>query len=177
LAASFSADTAATGGNRYRAAVVEYFAPLSVRVPPMLPTSTIVRGFLPQVTSGASKLSAISDGTSNSIMFGEVSGGPRRFNRRVDVGDNSGAFGHLAGWNRVLFIKMSQDGATMYGGNCLFNCTNFAGLNFVSFHTGNVVQTTFCDGSVQSISDSIALEVAYRLVAVQDGEPTGDWNN
>jgi prepilin-type N-terminal cleavage/methylation domain-containing protein len=177
LAASFSADTAATGGNRYRAAVVEYFVPLSVRVPPMLPTSTIVRGFLPQVTSGASKLSAVSDGTSNSIMFGEVSGGPRRFNRRVDVGDNSGTFGHLAGWNRVLFIKMSQDGATMYGGNCLFNCTNFAGLNFVSFHSGNVVQTTFCDGSVQSISESIALEVAYRLVAVQDGEPTGDWNN
>lgn len=177
VAASFSADAAATGGGRYQAAVVEYFAPLSVRVPPMLPTSTIVRGFLPQVTSGASKLSAISDGTSNSIMFGEVSGGPRRYNRGISVGDNSGAFGHLAGWNRVLLLKMSQDGSTMYGGNCLFNCTNFAGLNFNAFHAGNVVQTTFCDGSVQSISDSIALEVAYRLVAVQDGEVAAGWNN
>lgn len=177
LAASFSADSAATGGTRYRAAVVEYFAPLSVRQPPMLVTSTIVRGFLPQVTSNASRLASITDGTSNSIMFGECSGGPTRFNRRRPAGDNSGSFGHFASWNRILWIKMSQDGTTMYGGNCLFNCTNFAGLNFNAFHSGGVVQTAFCDGSVQALSENIALEVAYRLFAVQDGEPVGEWGN
>lgn len=136
LSPAFSADFAATGGAGYQASVVEYAAPLAVREPPMLPTSSSVRGFLPQVTSPQSKLNAITDGTSNTIMFGEISGGPRRFNRQRDVGENSGAFGHVGNWNRVLLIKMSQDGSTLYGGNCLINCTNFAGLNFNSFHAG-----------------------------------------
>lgn len=175
LAASFSADFAATGGARYRAATVEYFAPLSVRQPPMLATSTIVGGFLPQVTSGNSKLSAIRDGLSNTIMFGEVSGGGQRFNRGRSVGNNSGAFGHLASWNRVLLIKMSQDGTTLYGGNCLVNCTNFAGLNFNSFHSGGLAQITLCDGAVRNVTESMSLETLYRLFAVADGEVLGDW--
>ncbi|MCA9157483.1 MAG: DUF1559 domain-containing protein [Pirellulaceae bacterium] len=177
LAPSFSADFAATGGARYRAAVVEYFAPLSVREPPMLPTSVVSRGFLPQVTSSSSKLSAITDGTSNTIMFGEVSGGGKRFNRGRSVGDNSGGFGHLAGWDRVLLIKMSQDGSTLYGGNCLVNCTNYAGLNFNSFHSGGIVQMTFCDGSVHALSENVSLDIAYRLFAAQDGLVVSDFSN
>jgi prepilin-type processing-associated H-X9-DG protein len=175
LAASFSADFAATGGATYLASTVEYAAPLSVREPPMLPTSTVVRGFLPQVTSSQSKLRSITDGTSNTIMFGEVSGGPRRFNRNIDVGDNSGSFGHVGSWNRVLLIKMSEDGTALYGGNCLINCTNYAGLNFKSFHSGGVVQMTMCDGSVQAISESIDIDTLYRLFAAQDGLVVGNF--
>jgi hypothetical protein len=141
----------------------------------MLPTSPIVRGFLPQVTSRASRLNAITDGTSNTIMFGEVSGGPRRFNRQIDVGDNAGAFGHVGNWNRVLLIKMSEDGTTLYGGNCLLNCTNYAGLNFNSFHAGGIVQMTMCDGSVQAISETVDMDTVYRLFAAQDGLVVGNF--
>ncbi|XZE53889.1 DUF1559 domain-containing protein [Planctomycetaceae bacterium SH139] len=173
LSPAFSADSAATGGAAYQAAVVEYFAPLSVRRPPMLPTSPIARGFLPQVTSRASRLAAVRDGLSNTIMFGEVSGGARRFNRLQEVGPNAGSFGHLAGWNRVLLIKMSQDGSALYAGNCLINCTNFAGLNFNSFHSGGVVMVCLADGSVRPINETTSMEVLYRLFDVQDGQPIG----
>ena len=78
--------------------------------------------------------------------------------------------GHFAGWNRLLSIRMSTDGTTQYGGNCLVNCTNWAGLNMYSFHTG-LVQVTLGDGSVRALSDTLSMDAVHRLVAVQDGLP------
>lgn len=174
LSPGFSADFAATSGGTYDATVVEYAAPLSVRQPPMLPTSTLMRGFLPQVSSGDSRIASVTDGMSNTIMFCEISGGPKRYNRQQEVGQNSGGFGHFAGWNRLLLIKMSEDGSTLYGGNRLINGTNFAGLNIFSFHAGGSSQAAFGDGSVRTLSDSISMETLYRAVATQDGEVLGD---
>jgi len=171
--ATFSVDLAATGGNRFDAAIVEYNAPLSVGQPPMLPTSIRDRGFLPQYSNGGSTLQAITDGTSNTVMISELSGGPSRYNRRTRVSDQSGGTGLFGGWNRLLSLRVSNDGATNYGGNCLINCTNFAGLNMYSFHTG-LSQVAMGDGSVRSLSESLSMETFYRVVAAQDGGVVGD---
>ncbi len=171
---TFSADHAAVGGDRYQATHVDYAAPLNVRRPPMLPTSEIVKGILPQSSIPPTRFSAVTDGLSNSIMFAELAGGPIRFNRQRPSGDQSGAFGHIGNWNRLLLMRLSEDGTTLYGGNCLVNCSNWAGLNLNSFHPG-VAQVALADGSVRALSESIPMEILFRLVAIQDGQPVGEF--
>ena len=174
VSATFNVDRTATGGMRFDAAILEYGCPLSVAPPPMLPTSVRERGFLPQVSSGSSNIQAITDGLSNTVMICEISGGPTRFNKGKAVGDQASPFGHFAGWNRLLSLRMSNDGATNYGGNCLINCTNYAGLNMYSFHAG-MAQVCHGDGSVRGLSESLSMETFYRLVAAQDGGVVGDY--
>lgn len=170
VAASFAPDRTATSAARFDATVVEYAAPLSIAPPPFLQTTPRQDGFLKQAAFGVTRISSISDGLSNTIMFCEISGGSTRFNRRISVGDQASPMGHFAGWNRLLSIRMSTDGTTQYGGNCLVNCTNWAGLNMYSFHT-ELVQVTLGDGSVRSLSDTLSMDAIHRLVAVQDGLP------
>ncbi len=77
---SFAPDRAATGGNRFDATIVEYASALSVLEPPMnVPPAGFVRprGFLAQYTASNS-IPVITDGLSNTIMFGESAGGPTR---------------------------------------------------------------------------------------------------
>ncbi len=168
LTATWSADLAAIGPGRYNATAVDYHPPLTVSEPPMLSTSTRVQAALPQQSTYG--FSGITDGTSNTLLFGEVAGFPRRFNKRVDVGDNSPVFGHLGAWCRMLTIKSDATGAVLYGGNCLVNCTNFASTNLYAFHSGGANHTRF-DGSVGFVSEGISLDAFYRLFAVSDGLP------
>lgn len=167
---SFAPDRTATNGARFNAMVNEYAAPLSVAQLPMLPTSVRDDGFLRIHTKGPTTISSISDGLSNTVMLCEISGGPTRYNKRLMAGDQSSPFGHFAGWNRLLSLRMSADGTTQYGGNCLVNCTNFAGLNMFSFHSG-MVQIALGDASVRSFSETVSMEAFYRIVAAQDGLP------
>ncbi len=175
VSASFAPDRTATGGNRFDATVVEYSAGFSVLEPPMnLPPTGFVRprGFLAQYTT-TNSIQIITDGLSNTVMFNECSGGPTRFNRRIAAGDQSSPFGHFGGWNRLLANRMSNDGTTAYAGNCLVNCTNWAGQNMFSFHTG-LAQIGMGDGSVRSLSETVSMDAFYRLVAAQDGLPNID---
>jgi hypothetical protein len=176
VSASFAPDRTATGAARFDATIVEYIAGFSVLPPPMnLPPTGFVRprGFLAQTTT-SNNIQAISDGLSNTVMLTECSGGPTRFNRRIAAGDQSSPFGHFGGWNRLLANRMSNDGTTTYGGNCLVNCTNFAGQNVYAFHTG-LAQVAMGDGSVRSMSEAISMDAFYRLIAAQDGLPLVDW--
>lgn len=168
----FSVDHALIGGGRFNATVVEYVCPLSVSQPPMLPTSPRDRGFLPQYSSGGSTIAAITDGLSNTVMTGEASGGPTRFNRRVAAGDQASPSGFFGGWNRHLSLRYNSEGTVAYGGNCLINCTNWSATNLYSFHTG-MSQITLCDGSVRPLSENIDMDTYYRLVAAQDGLVVG----
>lgn len=172
--ASFSADHAATGGERYQATHVDYAAPLNVRRPPMLPTSEVLPGILPVVSVPATRFSSVTDGLSNTMLFAEIAGGPIRFNRQRQAGDQNGAFGHFGNWNRLLLTRVSDDGSTLHGGNCLVNCTNWAGLNLNSFHPG-IAQMALADGSVRALSETVSMEILFRLVAIQDGEPIGEF--
>jgi prepilin-type N-terminal cleavage/methylation domain-containing protein len=175
VSASFAPDRAATGGNRFDASVVEYAAGFSVLEPPMnLPPAGFVRprGFLAQSTV-SNTIQVITDGLSNTVMFGECAGGPTRYNRRITAGDQSSPFGHFGGWNRLLMNRMSNDGTTAYAGNCLVNCTNWAGQNMFSFHSG-LSQIGMGDGSVRTLAETVSMDAFYRLVAAQDGLPLID---
>jgi prepilin-type N-terminal cleavage/methylation domain-containing protein/prepilin-type processing-associated H-X9-DG protein len=174
--ASFTADATALGaGVRYEATAVDYSVPISVRTLPMdnnNTTSPLQPGMLPQLSNHSFK--NLTDGTSNTVMFGEVAGYPRRYNRGKDVGDNSPVMGHMGGWTRILPIKSNPAGDVLYGGNCLVNCTNFASTNLYSFHTGGA-QVAMADGSVRFISENIDMATFFRLLAVADGEVLGEF--
>ncbi len=169
----FTADLAATGGQRYRAAPIEYAPPLTVARAPMLQTTPRERAILPQISSRLSTFAAVTDGLSNTMMFGEIAGGPVRYNRGKQAGDQSPNFFHLGAWARLLPVKMSEDGTTMYAGNCLINCTNFAGLNLYSFHSG-MVHVAMADGSVRPVAEQISMDTFFRLVAISDREVLGE---
>lgn len=165
---SMSADRAAAGGAPYRAAIVEYAPPLNTPQSPMTPSSPRRSGLLNNVEH--TRMRDVTDGLSNTVAFGELSGLPRRFNRRRDVGENNAAFGMLGGWNRLLLLPTDPSGELLWGGNCLINCTNFAGLQYFSFHAGGV-QVGLADGSVRFLSESAEMDLGYRLTAINDGEP------
>ncbi|MCA9010544.1 MAG: DUF1559 domain-containing protein [Planctomycetaceae bacterium] len=170
--ATFTADSTALGtGVRYDAMSVDYPAVQQIRRPPMdnnATTSPFSIGILPQ--DNPQKLANVTDGLSNVVILGESAGLPRRLNRRTDVGDNAPVHGHLAGWCRFQIIKTNRAGDTLYGGNCLINCTNYAMTNMYSFHDGGA-QILLGDGSVRFLSENSDMDVFYRLFAIQDGNP------
>ncbi len=169
----FTADLEAIGAEvRYEATVVDYHAPISAHTPPMDNTSPRVPAVFPQMSAHGFR--DITDGTSNTMLFGEVAGFPARMNRGVRVGDNAPIFGHLGGWCRILTIKSSPDGSTFYGGNCVINCTNHASTNLYSFHPGGV-NICMADGSVRFLSETVSMDIVFRLMAIRSGLPLGDF--
>lgn len=169
-AATFTADSTALGaGVRYVATSVDYSAVQQVRLPPMdnnATTSPFQMGMVPQISQLG--FEDVTDGLSNTMLLGEVAGYPKRFNRRTPVGDNAAVFGHMGGWVRILPIKSSYDGATLYGGNCLINCTNYAATNLYSFHPGGAM-ILLGDGSVRFLDEHSSMDVFHRLMSIQDG--------
>jgi outer membrane protein assembly factor BamB len=127
----------------------------------MLPTSEVLSGILPVRSVPPSRFSSVTDGLSNTMMFAEIAGGPIRFNRKLQAGDQNGAFGHFGNWNRLLLTRVSDDGTTLHGGNCLVNCTNWAGLNLFSFHPG-VAQI--------ALADDVGGNTAATPIDLGDGE-------
>ncbi|MGL4420765.1 MAG: DUF1559 domain-containing protein [Gemmataceae bacterium] len=170
--AAFSADATALAGSTFPAAPVEYFVPLTVRRPPMTTADPTERGFLQQTAKVT--MTNVTDGLSNTIAFGEVSAFPRGLMRGArphpTFPNNAAGFGMLGGWNRMLFIRTDASGATLNGGNCLINCTNYAGVNLYSFHPGGV-NIGVGDGSVRFLKETTSMDAVYRLVAVADGNP------
>ena len=123
------------------------------------------------------RMATITDGTSNTFLMGERTGGSKIYSgtRQVTVsaleGETNGG-----GWGDVLngehWLKGSVRGATNWataGGPCAINCTNYRGSGFHSFHSGGS-QFVMCDGSVQFNSESVdALTFAGRITR-QKGE-------
>lgn len=95
----------------------------------------------------------VTDGTSNTLMFGEATGGPE--------------------WN-YAWMGMNFLPTGFQDGNNPNATDATATLAFSSFHTGGY-QFALSDGSVRFISENIDLGTYYILSAKSDGEVIGEF--
>lgn len=140
--------------------------------------------------SGVSKLGAITDGTSNTILVAERTGGPRIYIGSKTVNLTGLPFNPIetngGGWGDVLNGENWLSGALNPGsydsanpmtfinffqqeGPCIVNCTNIRGRSLHSFHTGGA-QIGLADASVQFLSSSVDAYVMAALITRSKGE-------
>jgi prepilin-type N-terminal cleavage/methylation domain-containing protein/prepilin-type processing-associated H-X9-DG protein len=115
------------------------------------------------------KITDIPDGTSNTLMVGEIAGRQDEWHAgtqfipstiKVDKGP------WAADQNIIEVRGHSYDGVTMPG-PCAVNCSNFMGV--YSWHTGGA-NLLFCDGSVHFVTPSLSIYVLYALATPGAGD-------
>ncbi|MCI0705174.1 MAG: DUF1559 domain-containing protein, partial [Planctomycetia bacterium] len=122
-------------------------------------------------------ITAISDGTSNTILLAEDAGRPNvyRAGRLDGVASaepysGSGPFANGSGWANPL-NQWAIDGfdftGTIKGGSCFLNCINDD--ETYSFHTGGC-NFLFCDGSVRFVRQNISTFTMAAWVSRAGGE-------
>jgi len=131
-------------------------------------------------------LSTITDGTSNTIMIGEVAGTPDVYNRaRQKISPLQGApppanMSYGAGWANPYNGENWLSGSPFDGNNphipgvgdrgpCLINCSNYNGRGLYSFHTGGV-NVVMADGSVRFLKESMATKQLAFAITSQRGD-------
>jgi prepilin-type processing-associated H-X9-DG protein len=114
-----------------------------------------------------SRLTSISDGTSQTILLTEVAGRPYLYQRGRHTGTTMPA--GWAAFNLITPINLdgaSADGANLFG-PCGINCTNLHEV--YGFHSGGVL-AAFADGSVQYLRQDLPLKTLAALVTRSGGE-------
>ncbi|HEY1378381.1 MAG TPA: DUF1559 domain-containing protein [Gemmataceae bacterium] len=128
------------------------------------------------------KIQNISDGASNTVMFGEryavcSSGGSLWAYRNTDPAPTNPAF---PGWARMSFFPAnwtSNNHSTPFtavppqNAPLVANCSPY---NLQSFSNSGC-QVSMCDGSVRSVTTSISSVVWFAAVWPDDGQVLGDW--
>jgi prepilin-type processing-associated H-X9-DG protein len=120
------------------------------------------------------KVTDVTDGTSNTLMIVEDGGRPffyRQGPQLVSNGPVSQGGGAWADPFGYLVVNGSFPDGTI-GGPCAMNCTS--DNEMFSFHTGGM-NAAFGDGSVRFIKDSISLQVAAALISKAGGEVLPDF--
>ena len=99
------------------------------------------------------RIADVTDGTSNTVMLGEIAGRNTLYRRGAAVaGLNLGG-----GWGDPFNGENWFGGSRFDGtgqGSCVINCTNEWGKGLYSFHSGGA-NVVFGDGSVRFLSQSI----------------------
>jgi prepilin-type N-terminal cleavage/methylation domain-containing protein/prepilin-type processing-associated H-X9-DG protein len=132
----------------------------------------------PSAPLTGTRIPAITDGTSNTMVIGELAGRPAVYRAGKLVAPTSPFSG--AGWGGALsgenwFIGSLFDGSEpANGGPCVVNCTNSRGRGLYSFHT-SAANVVLADGSVRSISASINHCTFAFLVTKKKGEVIPDY--
>jgi prepilin-type processing-associated H-X9-DG protein len=117
---------------------------------------------------------AITDGTSNTILLGEIAGRPDVYR----VGKKVSGTTEGAGWGDPLngenwFAGSLFDGSGAQG-PCLINCTNLTGRGLYSFHSGGC-NLLLCDGSARFVPQGTSGKVIAFMVTRAKGEVIPDF--
>jgi prepilin-type N-terminal cleavage/methylation domain-containing protein/prepilin-type processing-associated H-X9-DG protein len=130
------------------------------------------RGVL--VPNEMTRLAAISDGTSNTILLTEDAGRPRQWRRGKPGPDQTVQGGPWAAFNSGIILQGSTADGSQRPGPCALNCTNEREV--YSFHSGGA-NAVFADGSVHFLKAGMSIRVLAALVTRAGGEalPGGDW--
>jgi prepilin-type N-terminal cleavage/methylation domain-containing protein/prepilin-type processing-associated H-X9-DG protein len=127
--------------------------------------STDLRGVMER--DNTTRLTAITDGTSNTIMVAEDAGRPQLWNvGRVVPGGYAYGGGWADGRGPFILNGSSQDGSFPYG-PCAMNCTN--NNEVYSFHTGGAM-ALFADASVRFLHNGINIKTMAALMTRSGGE-------
>ncbi|HXY33701.1 MAG TPA: DUF1559 domain-containing protein [Planctomycetaceae bacterium] len=141
-------------------------------------------------------LDKITDGTSTTVLFGELAGRPNLwvrgvkqacvFNTLINLG-YAGNNIHYA-WGGCWSCPDSAftiNGGSAYSGNiavtgaatgtpiCFLNCINLWSTNWYSFHPGSV-GVAMCDGSARMISENTSITVLCRIQTYAGHKPVTD---
>lgn len=121
------------------------------------------------------KILSISDGTSNTILLGEIAGKPDKYaqGKFISAGTETGS-----GWGDPLagenWLSGSDGTGSISPGTCAIGCTNSqpwgsTGRNLYSFHT-NGANVVLADGSVRFLTSSTSAPVIIYMVTRSKGE-------
>jgi prepilin-type processing-associated H-X9-DG protein len=123
------------------------------------------RGVL--TTNSMTRLSDITDGTSNTLLLVEDAGRPRQW-RAGHPGNDETIYGGpwVGNSNPVLVMGSSPSGSSRLG-PCALNCTNDGEI--YSFHSGGA-NTVFADVSVHFLQAGIDVRLLAGLVTRAGGE-------
>lgn len=124
-----------------------------------------------------SSVAAVLDGTSNTFLLGEKTGGNVIYYKLVaqttlpqPLRDTNGG-----AWGDILlgehWIAGSLYDGTGSGGPCPINCTNLRGRGFHSFHVGGA-QFLMADGAVKFVGQNVAAQVFAAAITRKKGEAT-----
>ncbi len=129
------------------------------------PPSGDLRGVM--VIARATRLTEITDGSSNTVMVAEVAGRPGLWNagKKVEGYVNGGAWASAKG---SISLNGSSNDGSVINGPCPLNCTN--DKEIYSFHNGGA-NTLFADGSVHFINANISISAMAALITRSGGEP------
>jgi len=167
---------------------LDYFAPHAVRNRFYLangltnPAGTTDLNYGSMQNGADTPILAITDGTSNTILFVEDSGRPNAYILGKDTGGTVTS-GEGYGWADPDSGSGSIDGShpttglvntnTVHsGGTCLMNCNNDSEL--YAFHTGGV-NIGMADGSVRFLRTNVSAATYAALMTRQGGEVVGDY--
>ena len=119
------------------------------------------------------KLTDITDGTSNTILLTEDAGRPRQWRMRRPGPDQTVDGGPWAGFHTGIMLAGIDPITETRPGPCALNCSNEREV--YSFHQGGA-NAVFADGSVHFLNEGMNISVLARLFTRAGGEVVSDSN-
>jgi prepilin-type N-terminal cleavage/methylation domain-containing protein/prepilin-type processing-associated H-X9-DG protein len=116
------------------------------------------------------RIADITDGTTNTLMIGEITGRPKHYVTGYKIAPNQTTDiygGGWADWDNGHQLHGSTPDGLSEPGPCPMNCTNAAEM--YSFHPGGC-NICFADGSVRFVRQTINIAVMAALVTRAGGE-------